>query len=62
MVQQSKNIFRISARALSHGRCKPRYSVVLVAFDLEEFACQGSLAFVQEFLLEQLGARGRVRG
>ena len=39
------------ARALSHGECSPTYSVILVAFDLEEYGSQGSLVFVQEFLI-----------
>ena len=39
------------ARALSHGQCSPTYSVILVAFDLEEYGSQGSLVFVEEFLI-----------
>ena len=42
------------ARALSHGKCVPVYSVILVAFDLEETASQGSLVWVQDWLLPQL--------
>ena len=42
------------ARAFSHGKCVPRFSLVLVAFDLEESASQGSLVFVQDFLLPSL--------
>ena len=39
------------ARALSHGKCSPKYSIMLVAFDLEEYGSQGSLLFVQDFLI-----------
>ena len=39
---------------MSHGKCVPEYSVILVAFDLEEAASQGSLVFVQDWLLPQL--------
>jgi len=42
------------ARALNHGKCRPKFTIVMVAFDLEESASQGSLVFVQDFLLPQL--------
>ena len=42
------------ARALYHGKCNPKYSVILVAFDLEEFGSQGSLVFVQDFLIPRV--------
>ena len=47
------NVF-CSARALNHGKCRPKFTIVMVAFDLEESASQGSLVFVQDFLLPQL--------
>ena len=49
-----------SGRALNHGKCALEFSVLMVAFDLEEVASQGSLAFIQDFLiptvLKQTGA------
>jgi len=42
------------ARALYHGKCENKYSVILVAFDLEEFGSQGSLVFVQDFLIPRV--------
>ena len=32
----------------------PQYSIILVAFDLEEAASQGSLVFVQDWLVPRL--------
>ena len=50
-----------SGRALNHGKCALEFSVMMVAFDLEEVASQGSLAFIQDFLiptvLKQTGAQ-----
>ena len=40
-----------SGRALNHGKCALEFSVMMVAFDLEEVASQGSLAFIQDFLI-----------
>ena len=42
------------ARALYHGKCSNTYSVILVAFDLEEIGSQGSLVFVQDFLIPRV--------
>jgi len=42
------------ARALNHGKCSAKYSIILVAFDLEEFGSQGSLVFVQDFLIAKV--------
>ena len=42
------------ARALNHAKCKPKYSIMLVAFDLEESGSQGSLVFVQDFLIPKI--------
>lgn len=42
------------ARALHHGKCSNKFSVILVAFDLEEFGSQGSLVFVQDFLIPKV--------
>ena len=39
------------ARALATARCRPKFSIVLVLFDLEEYGTQGSMAFVQDFLV-----------
>eukprot|EP00095_Tigriopus_kingsejongensis_P009819 maker-scaffold239_size242058-snap-gene-1.27 protein:Tk09819 transcript:maker-scaffold239_size242058-snap-gene-1.27-mRNA-1 annotation:"hypothetical protein DAPPUDRAFT_306809" len=41
-------------RALSMAECKLKYTVILVTFDLEEHGTQGSMAFVQDFLVEML--------
>ncbi len=50
------------ARALSMAHCVPRYTVVLALFDLEEYGTQGSMAFVQDFLvpavLQKMGFPG----
>ena len=46
------------ARALKHGNCALTYSVVFVAFDLEEYGSQGSLYFVQDFLIEKVMKEG----
>ncbi len=50
------------ARALSMAKCRPKYTVMLVAFDFEEYGSQGSLAFVRDFLvprvLEPMGYPG----
>ena len=42
------------ARALNHGKCSAKYSIILVAFDLEEVGSQGSLVFVQDFLIARV--------
>ena len=42
------------ARTLNHGKCSAKYSIILVAFDLEEFGSQGSLVFVQDFLIAKV--------
>lgn len=41
-------------RALSMGECSLKYTVILVTFDLEEHGTQGSLAFVQDFLVDMV--------
>ena len=46
------------ARALYHGECENKYSVIIVAFDLEEFGSQGSLVFVQDFLIPRVMEAG----
>ena len=52
------------ARALNHGKCRPKFTVIMVAFDLEESASQGSLVFVQDFLIPKLLRKtgSRMRG
>ena len=42
------------ARALNHAKCKAKYSIIMVAFDLEESGSQGSLVFVQDFLIPRI--------
>eukprot|EP00094_Tigriopus_californicus_P011300 TCALIF_10907-PA protein Name:"Protein of unknown function" AED:0.12 eAED:0.12 QI:0/0.57/0.25/0.87/0.57/0.5/8/0/764 len=41
-------------RALSMAECSLKYTVILVTFDLEEHGTQGSLAFVQDFLVNMI--------
>ena len=48
------------ARALSHGECSPKHSIILVAFDLEEYGSQGSLIFVQDFLIPKIARFRRI--
>lgn len=44
------------------AKCETEYTVILVLFDLEEYGMQGSLAFMQDFLvlriLEPMGYPG----
>jgi len=42
------------ARALSHGQCANRFSIILVAVDLEEIGSQGSLVFLHDFLIPKV--------
>ena len=42
------------SRALSMSECRPEFTVVLAALDMEEYGTQGSLAFVQEFLIRRI--------
>ena len=42
------------ARVLYHGDCQNEFTMILVAFDLEEFGSQGSLVFVQDFLIPKI--------
>ena len=42
------------ARVLYHGDCQNEFTIILVAFDLEEFGSQGSLVFVQDFLIPKI--------
>lgn len=39
------------ARALTEGSCRPRNSIIFVAFDLEEAGCIGSIYFLRNFLI-----------
>jgi Zn-dependent M28 family amino/carboxypeptidase len=41
-------------RAFKHGDCKNAYTVILVAFDMEETGTQGATAFVQDFLIKSI--------
>ncbi|XP_021968029.1 uncharacterized protein LOC110863097 isoform X2 [Folsomia candida] len=43
-----------AARAISHSGCTPKYSLIFVAFDLEEVGSQGSLLFIKDFLSQIL--------
>ena len=42
------------ARALAMAECSLEYTVIVVALDLEEYGTQGSLTFVQDFLLPRI--------
>ena len=42
------------ARALHQADCTPEFTIVIVAFDLEEMGSEGSQQFIQEFLLPRL--------
>ena len=42
------------ARAMTEGGCRPKHSIIFVAFDLEEVGCVGSIFFVRDFLIEQV--------
>ena len=39
---------------MTEGGCRPKHSVVFVAFDLEEVGCVGSIYFVRDFLIRQI--------
>ena len=41
-------------RAFSWSKCKLKYTLIVVAFDLEEYGIQGGVAFVQEYLMEHI--------
>ena len=41
-------------RAFSWSKCEVKYTLIAVAFDLEEYGVQGGTAFVQEFLMEHI--------
>ncbi|CAG7784783.1 unnamed protein product [Allacma fusca] len=43
-----------TARAIAHSACKPKYTIIFVAFDLEEVGSQGSLIFIKEYLMKVL--------
>ncbi len=42
------------ARALAMAECSLEYTVIVVALDLEEYGTQGSLTFVQDFLIPRI--------
>ncbi|XP_032776935.2 uncharacterized protein LOC116915901 [Daphnia magna] len=42
------------ARAMTEGGCRPKHSIIFVAFDLEEVGCLGSIFFVRDFLIQQI--------
>ena len=42
------------ARAFSSAKCQPKFTLIIVAFDLEEYGVQGGTAFVQEYLMEHI--------
>lgn len=47
---------------MTEASCRPRHSVVFVAFDLEEVGCLGSMYFVRDFLVPHvLKAHGGAR-
>ena len=39
------------ARAMTEASCRPRNTIIFVAFDLEEVGCLGSMYFVRDFLV-----------
>jgi hypothetical protein len=39
---------------MTEGGCRPKHSVIFVAFDLEEVGCLGSIFFVRDFLIQQV--------
>lgn len=39
---------------MTEASCRPRHSVIFVAFDLEEVGCLGSIFFVRDFLIPQV--------
>lgn len=39
---------------MTEGGCRPKHSIIFVAFDLEEVGCLGSIFFVRDFLIEQI--------
>lgn len=39
---------------MTEGGCRPKHSIVFVAFDLEEVGCLGSIFFVRDFLIQQV--------
>ena len=41
-------------RAFSWSKCQLKYTLIVVAFDLEEYGVQGGTAFVQEYLMEHI--------
>ncbi len=41
-------------RALSMSSCQLEYTVVIAAFDLEEYGSQGSMVFVQDFIIPRI--------
>jgi Zn-dependent M28 family amino/carboxypeptidase len=42
------------ARALSEAQCKPEFTIILAAVDLEEVGTQGAIPFVHDFLIERI--------
>lgn len=39
---------------MTEGGCRPKHSIIFVAFDLEEVGCLGSIFFVRDFLIQQI--------
>ena len=39
---------------MTESSCRPRHSIIFVAFDLEEVGCLGSIFFVRDFLIPQV--------
>lgn len=39
---------------MTEGGCRPKHTVIFVAFDLEEVGCLGSIFFVRDFLIPQV--------
>lgn len=47
-----------AARVLAQTCSKPKYSIIFVAFDLEETGSQGSLVFIKDYLVQTLQSIG----
>jgi len=47
-----------AARLIAHSLCKPKYTILFVAFDLEEVGSQGSLVFIKDYLVSLMTTSG----
>jgi hypothetical protein len=42
------------AQALGEAQCKPEFTIILVAVELEEMGTQGAISLVHDFLIERI--------